>query len=255
MYQQISLAQLQQALLQRVEGVPYWTPAEATRAINEAMRIYSACSGYWRTLISVPTIPNQHYVPLPGTLVQGTRVTWNGLPLEPVTLNDLSWSIRNWRGTTTATPGAPPRPIYWAKASLTLLMIYPADAYASVGGTNALQIDGIRNTPILVNQTDFIDLGQEQFDTLLGYAQHVLSFKLGGQALVSTYPAWAALLAAAAEQNRQFAKSAWYRKFAGLSSRHTLLGTESAVQEPVDQAEQTVGQVLQMNRFLGADRT
>jgi hypothetical protein len=254
-YQQVNLAQLEQALAARVESVPWWTQDEFRRAINEGMRIYSASTGYWRTLISVPTIPGNHYVPLPGSLVQGTRVTWNGLPLEPVTLTDLSWSIRNWRGTTTTTPGAPPRPIYWARASLTLLMIYPADAYASVYGTNTLQINGVRNTPILVNQTDYIDLGQEQFDTLLGYAQHVLSFKLGGQALVSTYPGWMALLKAAAEENRQFAKSSWYRKTMGLDILHKARDTEKDVQGTADEAEQAVGQVLQMNRFLGADRT
>jgi hypothetical protein len=254
-YQQISLAQLQQALSQRVDGVPYWTPEEARRAINEGLRILSAATGMWRTSISVPTIPGNHYVPLPGSLVQGTRVTWNGLPLEPVTLTDLSWSIRNWRGTTTSTPGAPPRPIYWARASLTLLMIYPADSFASVAGTHSIQVNGVRNTPILINPTDFIDLGQEQFDTLLGYAQHVLAFKLGGQALVSTYPGWLALLKTAAEENRQFAKSGWYRKVMGLDTLHKVRSTEQGVEGAVDDAEKVVGQVLQMNRFLGADRT
>jgi hypothetical protein len=253
-YTQVTLGTLKARLADRYEAVPYWTPEEARRALNEALRIYSAATGFWRTVVSVPTVPNDHYVALPGTLVQAARVTWNGLPLEPVTLTDLSWGIRNWRRTTTATPGAPPRPVYWARASLTLLAIYPADAFASVGGTHALQVNGVRQTPILINDSDFVDLGQEQFDVLLGYAQHVLAFKIGGQALVSTYPGWLAFLQAAARENRQFAKSLFYRKVMGLDVLHRVRGTEKDVQSAVDEAEQSVGQTIQTARYLGPDR-
>lgn len=237
-YQQVTLGQLQAQLAARYEAVPYWTPEEARRAINEALRIYSAATGFWQTIVSVPTVPNDPYVALPGTLVQSARVTWNGLPLEPTTLFDLSYSIRNWSKITTATPGAPPRPVYWARAGLTLLAIYPADAFASIAGTHALQINGIRNTPILVSPGDFINLGQEQFDVLLGYAQHVLAFKLGGEALTATYPAWLALLQAAATENRQFAASSFYRKTMNLDEWRRKRDTERAVASAVDDAAQ-----------------
>lgn len=256
MYTQVTLSQMQTLLANRVEQVPWWTPEEARRAINEGLHLWSAATGFWRTVVSIPTVPSDPYVALPGTLVQGTRVTWNGLPLEPVTLQDLSWSIRNWRGTTTATPGAPPRPIYWAKASLTLLVIYPADAAISIAGTNTLQVNGVRETPILVNPGDYVDLGQEQFDLLLAYAQHVLAFKVGGQTLVATYPGWLGFLKAAAEENRQFAKSSFYRSMLGLDPLYPLTrGTERSVQSAADAAAQSVQQALQLNRYLGADRS
>jgi hypothetical protein len=254
MYQQVSLSTMQQRLADRYESVPYWSAEEARRAINEGLRIWSLATGFWRTTVLVPTVPNKIYVALPGSLVQGSRCTWNGLPMEPVTLDDLSWSIRNWRGTTTATPGAPPRPIYWARVSLTLLAIYPADAYASVGGTHAIQVDGVRSTPILVNPTDWVDLGQEQFDVLLGYAEHVLAFKVGGQQLVATYPGWLALLKAAAEENREFAKSAFYRKVMGLDVLHRARNTEKDVQSAADEAEEETGKLIQTARYLGPDR-
>lgn len=243
MYQQVSLAQLQAQLASRVENVPWWTPDEARRAINEGMRLYGAATGFWRTIVSVPTVPNDPYVALPGSIVQSARVTWNGLPMEPCTIQDFWYSLHNWRGTTTATPGAPSRPVYWARASLTLLAIYPADAYASIAGTDALQINGIRNTPILVNPGDFIDLGQEQFDVLLGYAQHVLAFKIGGEALTATYPGWLALLQAAARENRQFAASSFYRALMGLDTLRRMRGTEDAVQTAVDTAASMAEQV------------
>jgi hypothetical protein len=233
-YQQVTLATLQARLADRYEAVPYWTPEEARRALNEGLRIYSAATGFWRTIVSVPTVSGDPFVALPGSLVQAARVTWNGLPLEPITLDDLDWGIRNWQHVTTATPGAPPRPVYWARVSLTLLAIYPADAFASVGGTHALQVNGVRATPILVNAGDFVDLGQEQFDVLLAYAQHVLAFKIGGQALVDTYPGWLAFLRAAARENRQFAASSFYRQVMGLDRLRLARGTQRQVETPVD---------------------
>ncbi len=255
MYQQVQLATLKQRLADRMEQVPWWTPDEARRALNEGLRIYSAATGFWRAVVSVPTVPNSPYVALPGTLVQSTRVTWNGLPLEPVTLHDLSYGVHtNWRGITTATPGAPPRPVYWARVSLTLLVIYPSDAYASVMGTHALQVNGVRNTPVLVNDTDFVDLGQEQFDVLLGYAQHVLSFKLGGRAFTSTYPGWLALLKAAAQENRQFAKSEFYRRTLGLDVLYKARQTEKDVESTADTVVKEIEQEAQTMRYVGANR-
>lgn len=241
MYQQVTLGTLKQRLAERYESTPYWTAEEARRALNEGLRIYSAATGFWRLPILTQTVPNDPYVAVPGTLVQGTRVLWNDLPLEPASLFDFDYALPNWRGTTTATAGAPARPVYWARLGLNLLAIYPADAFASVGGTHSLVIHGIRNTPILVSDPDFVDLGQEQHDVLLGYAQHVLAFKLGGQALVSTYPGWLALLKAAAQTNKQFAASLFYRRVMGLDQQRRAMPPDKAVAALADVAATTEG--------------
>jgi hypothetical protein len=221
-YQQVALSDLQQMLQNRYESVPYWTLEEGRRALNEGLRIWAAATGFWRTALLVPTVPNDPYVAVPGTLVQGTRMLWNGLPLEPSSLFDFSATIPNWRGTTTATPGAPSRPVYWAKVSVNLFAIYPADAYATVRGTHELTVDGVMNTPVLVNPADFVDLGQEQLDVLLGYAQHVLAFKIGGATLTNSYTGWLAFLKAAAKLNQQFAASSYYRTLQGLDQQRRL---------------------------------
>lgn len=235
-FQQVSLGTLKARLADRYESVPYWSADEARRALNEGLRVFSAATGFWRTPYLTQTVPNDPYVALPGTLVQGTRVMWNDLPLEPASLFDFDYALTNWRGTTTATAGAPSRPVYWARISLSLLVIYPADAFASVGGTHALTINGIRNTPILVNDADWVDLGQEQFDVLLGYAAHVLAFKLGGEALVASYPGWLAFLKAAAQENAQFAASAFYRRVVGLDQQRRMTPLEKVVRTIVDDA-------------------
>lgn len=243
-YQQVTLATMQQRLAERYESSPYWTAEEARRALNEGLRIFSAATGFWREAVLTQTVPNDPYVALPGTLVGGSRVTWNELPLESASLADFDYAIPNWRGTTTASPGAPARPLYWARVGLSQLAIYPADAYVSIAGTHSLIINGIRSTPVMTNPSDFVNLGQEQHDILLGYAAHVLAFKLGGDALVATYPAWLALLKAAGDLNREFAASLFYRRVMGLDQLRRSLPSEKPVQSLADLAVMTDGQTL-----------
>lgn len=241
-YQQVQLGTLKARLADRYEGVPFWTGEEARRALNEGLKIWSAATGFWRTILLTNTVPNDPFVAVPGTLVQGTQIAWNEIPLEPASLFDFAYALKNWRYTTTATAGAPARPVYWARVSLSLFVIYPADAYASVGGTRSLSINGIRNTPILVNDGDYVDLGQEQLGVLLGYAQHVLAFKVGGQTLVDSYPGWRAFLGAAGAMNKQFAASIFYRRLLGLDQlRRETPSSVMDVQSPVDQVIAAAG--------------
>ncbi len=234
-YAQVTLGTLKARLADRIESVPYWSATEATNALNEALRVYSCATGFWRQEVLTQTVPNDPYVALPSSLVQDTRVRWNDLPLEPASRFDFDHQIPNWRGATTASGGIhPTRPVYWCRLSLTQIAIYPADAFASVGGTHALLINGVRNTPILINDVDFVNLGQEQFDVLLGYAAHVLAFKLGGDALVATYPGWLALLTAAGRRSREFAASSFYRRVLGLDQQRRMLPPERAVQTLAD---------------------
>lgn len=241
-YAQVTLATLKLRLAERVEGVPYWTGEEARLALNEGLRIYSAATGFWRVALPLVTVPNDPFVAVPGTVVSTAQLKWNGLVLEPCSLFDLDYLFPNWRATTTADGGSiPTRPVYWARIALNLLAIYPADAFASVAGTHSLLVDGVRQTPVLRIDPDFVDLGQEQLDLLLGYAQHVLAFKLGGEALTSTYPAWLAFLQALAASNRRFAASAWYRQVLGLDQQRRMRPVSVPVQGAVDQAIQQAG--------------
>jgi len=73
------------------------------------------------------------------------------------------------------------------------------------------------------------------------YAQHVLAFKVGGEALTSTYPAWLAFLQAMGASNRRFAQSAWYRKVLGLDQQRRMRPTSAPTQSAVDQAAQAGG--------------
>ena len=213
-YQQVTLGTLKARLADRYDAVPYWSAEEARRALNEGLRVFSAATGFWRTEVLTQTVPNDPYVALPSALTQATRVLWNAIPLEKCALADLDYGIPNWRNAIAGTTPHPSRPAYWAPVALTLLVIYPADN--GLDFPSSMEVAGIHNTPVLVNAGDFVDLGQEQLDILLAYAQHVLALKVGGQTLVDSYAGWIGLLTAAAAENQQIAASQFYRRLLGL---------------------------------------
>jgi hypothetical protein len=238
-YQAVTLASLQTQLGFRTDTSPWWTNEEARLALNEGLRIWNAATGRWVTKFYRPTVPKDPWVALGVTMTQATRVLWNGIPLEKCSQADLDWGFPGWRGATTQTPGAPSRPVYWAPVSLNLFTIYPADFV----GLNTLEIAGVHDTPILVNPGDFVDLGQEEHDNLLGYALHVLSFKKGGQFLVTSYAGWINFLKAAAKENDQFAASKFFRRLLGLDAQRVLTPLELPVTNPVDDAASQASQL------------
>jgi hypothetical protein len=229
-YQQVTLADLQAQLAARTDTNPWWTPEEARLALNEGLRIWNAATGRWVTKFPLRPVPNDPFVPLVGNVALPLRVLWNNIPLEKCGQNDLDYGFPGWRGATIATPGAPYRPVYWAPISLNLLVLYPAVD----GITTALEVAAVQQTPLLVNPGDFIDLGQEEHDLLLGYALHVLTFSIGGQRFQLTLPKLKAFLEAAGAQNRQFAATSWYRRFLGLDAQRWFRPAERKVQNPVD---------------------
>lgn len=245
-YQAVTLAQLQADLAARTDSHPWWTPEQARLALNEGLRIWSAATCRWTTKGYAPCVPNDPYVPLifpvasynpvsgQQALAPAVRVLFNGRPLEKVSMADLDLAVPNWRATTTATAGAPDRPVYWAPVALNLIVIYPA----VTAFPTTLEIAGVQQTPILVNPVDYVDLGQEQHDVLLGYALHVLTFSMGGQRFTATYPGWLELLKSAAAENRQFAASATYRRLLGLDMQRWIRRQERPAANAVDQALQ-----------------
>jgi hypothetical protein len=207
-FQSVTLTTLQAELANKWDNVPFWTAEEARTALNEGLRMWNAITGYWRNRITLLTIPNDNYLPLPGNLAYKSRVEFNGSPLAPSSLLGLDSGRPSWEGETTITAGVPSAPKIWAPVSTDLIVIWPADHL----GFGTLTIDGMAQTPVLVNGGDFVDLGQEEHNQLLGYALHVASFKHGGQLFESTKHLYEAWVKAAGERNEQFKASSLYRK-------------------------------------------
>lgn len=212
-YINVTLAELQTALAQKYEQQPFWSADQARRAINEGLKIWNAITGMWSASVTVQTIPDDPHLFVSGALVQATQVKMGSRVLTPTSVIGLDLAVANWEGVNTETGGLHPTEVaFWAPMGLTEIMLYPKDAPP---GQQAVVVSGVMSTPILVNAGDFLDLGNEEINTLLGYALHVLSFGKGIEALENTRPLLRAFYAAAAKRNAVFAGSNAYRKIMG----------------------------------------
>lgn len=229
-----TLADMQTALLEKVEGVPFWTTTEATDALNEALLMWNLMTGFWKdTYNTVTTATNWDYA-LPASLVFGTRVLCNGKVLAEASLYEINSARPNWQGEMTTSGGSvPTAPQKWFPLSIDLIGIWPADA----AGGLSLVVEGVAQTPRLVNPSDFIDIGDEEFNAILGYALHVLALKEGGARFIATMPLLVTFLQEAAEENSQLTQSAMFRHLSGTDMTR--------------QARPTLGTATDYDRFGG----
>jgi hypothetical protein len=223
-----TLADLHQALQARVEHVPFWTTAEGTLAIQEALSFWNLLTGYWKTRITVHATPGSDpLVALPTSLVFGARVAYLNQPLALGSLPDLLRGQPGWWTETVATGGGvPTRPMVWAPVSLQLIAVWPKPTTVVL---NAFTIDGVAATPQLSSDEVAVDLDDGVLHVLLGYALHVLTFKQGWARFSATLPLLQAFLAMAGEQNTQLTASAAYRQMMGLDRRRDLVATRGGV--------------------------
>lgn len=210
-FQNTTLAVLLVRLAERYDGQPFWTADQARRAINEGLRIWNVITGTWRgSSVGLITVPNDPYLYVGGAVEKVTRVVVGTRVLNPTSLQQLDQLMPNWEGLT-APAALSCR--HWAPVGLTEIALSPADAAPA---QQAISVSGVVAAPILVNAGDFLDLGDEEINTLLGYALHTLAFAKGVAVLSATRPLYLAFLKSAANRNAVFAASSLYRKLIGL---------------------------------------
>ena len=88
-------------------------------------------------------------------------------------------------------------------AGLNLLALPTSEA-------QTVTIQVVANATQLAAGTDVVQLGQEVIDALLDYAQHILSFKMGGQDFISTLPLMKSIVQTAAKRNQIVAGLSMY---------------------------------------------
>jgi hypothetical protein len=52
----------------------------------------------------------------------------------------------------------------------------------------SITLDVVQNAPVPVNAGDQLQLGREELDAIIGYAEHLALFKVGGAEFLSTTP-------------------------------------------------------------------
>lgn len=219
-YQTTTLAQLKVALTARWDGAIFWTDEEARLAINETLRDWNLLTGTWRRRSILSSGAGTVEYDINATLLYGMRVSLLSIPaLTPTSILELDLGRPSWRLETVASGGdVPTVPTLWAPVSLQRIAIWPA----TLGGANDLIIEGVSNTPVLVEDGDFIDVGTETEPILLDMALHNAAFKEGGPRWRATLPYVQAFLRAAAELNGVLKANQVYRRMAGLDRRRDL---------------------------------
>jgi hypothetical protein len=234
-YAAVTLSELRKRIRAKRDGILQWTPDEERDVLNEALRFWNLLTGRWRRRAAQNTgIATVEYV-LPATMIYGMRVVVNSVPLTIGSVTELDLSRPAWRSETVASGGdVPTTPIIWAPISLQRVAIWPAMNSVVVNGFVA---DGVSATPVLTEEGDFIDLGEEFLDLFLNFVLHLLAFKTGGPTWAATLPFYRAFLVAAAGENGVLKANQKFRRWAGLDRRRDL--------------QKSKGEPTQIDRIMG----
>lgn len=214
-YNLVSLATLRTRLFDRVDTARHWVNEEARLALNDTLLFWNLLTGQWRRQLTPTLVPGgDPYVALGSTIIWPMRMELSdGTLVEKTSIAALDYAIPGWEGQAIGDAGVPTSITFWAPRSLQFLVVWPRPIVAT-----AVVFDGVSETPVLVNDGDFIDLDDGVQDVLLNYAAHLLQWKDGGAKFRSTDPARVALILAAADQNAQLKATAIYRRAAGLDT-------------------------------------
>ncbi len=210
----VTWATLRSRLQERLDSSQHFVNAELLIKFNDTLKVWNLLTGQWRTtataLYSHPS--SDAYVFLPTAMIWPMRVELaDGSPVEPVSFTAMSLAIPGWQAHTTADGGAVPTTVKFAvRRSLQTLVLYP-QPQADVTVT----IDGIMDTPVLVNDGDFLDLDEGLHEDLLDLAAHWAQFKDGGPAFFQTAPALAKLILRAGDINAEIRALNLYRRAQG----------------------------------------
>lgn len=216
-YQQFDLASLLTQFYQQVGGnTRFFRTDEATRILQESLRVFNVMTGFWRGRVitdasnnPLVTVANEHWYAVPPGLSYILRVELNGKSLGSSSLYDLDYGQPTWESETcTATT----QPQVFAPAGMNMFAIWPA----SYAGGEALAVEGVVPAPLLTAGVK-VNIGQDELETILDYAEHVAQFKEGGQEFEASQESLKSFLKEAGERNGILKQSSKFRKWMGLT--------------------------------------
>lgn len=214
-FTQTNLAELKVLMKNLWDHSVFWSDDEARLAINETLREWNLLTGRWSRTLNLTLSAAPSKITLPSTFTYGLRVRrliGGNQPILPASRLELDLAQPNWRQESVNSGGnVPTIPTFFAPLSLTVLEVWP-----SVIAQTTVQVTGISDTPVLNEDGDTIDIGEETVDILLDFALHIATFKEGGPRWEATLPKWQAFLQAAAEENQLLKTSKLFRRYAGL---------------------------------------
>ncbi len=212
-YQQFTLAQLLTLFYEQVGGnQTFWRPDEATRILQEAFRIFNALTGFWRDRIDTGfTVAGQVYYPTPPQLSYVLRVEVNEVPMASTSLYDLDYGQPTWESEVCTGTNIPQA---FAPVGFNWFALWPA----SLAGGESLIVEGVTPAPD-ITAVGNVNMGQDELETILDYAQHVAQFKEGGQEFEASQIQLKEFLKECGSRNAVLMKSSPFRKWCGLTDQ------------------------------------
>lgn len=221
----LTLGVLDKRLRERLDDHPYFTLQDRLDAIRMACAVWQAATASWTRTVVVPTIPGDPYVPVPG-LAQVLAVRWEAKPLQPTTVEELSFIRPNWRREMAGAIGVGlSAPQYWAPIGPTTVALWPTPPRIS-----GLSCTGVALPPPIdstAGLTATLDLSPEWQDPLLDLAAWWAAGK-GGAGMQGQYQPHLdrALAGIAARLGTQIAG----QLFMGLT--HARAGAQQRIPQP-----------------------
>lgn len=128
----------------------------------------------------------------------GLQMYVNQQPIRVGSTSDFDGFNRGWQNSS----GKPTRCGFTGRNLLALNTV--PDAVYSVS------LAGVRNMPVPVTDADYIQVGLDSLDAVLSYAQHLASFKMGGQEFQNTQAQYQIFITAAGRVNLKLKAEAFY---------------------------------------------
>lgn len=210
-YNSVSLTQFIAVVRGNLGPSNFWTDSEITKFTNAALRTWNCLTGFWSGTKTLSTVPNHPYYALGSTLLFGARISFNGVVLDPGSLFEWDQQDPNWM----SERGAPQM---WAPVGLGIVALNPIPP----AGGDTLTVQGISVTPVLVNPTDKINIGREDFNALADYITHTLQVKVGGAEFRASKVAAQSFIKAAVIRNEKLRSTTMYRRIMGLEQDKQL---------------------------------
>lgn len=169
-----TLAQLQTLVYARLENnTLFWTTAEVTAIINEAIRSSNILCGWYQDTVLMLSVANQLVYNTPAGMLYPQRCQFEGVQLDPVPITRIGQNYRNWA---TQTSGVYGPVAQWVPIGVSYFCLHPID---SVGG-GSIALTGVLEPPLLVLPGDNMSLEDQWVTIIVEYCASRLPWKEGG---------------------------------------------------------------------------
>jgi hypothetical protein len=215
-YTSVTLAQFRTNIKESVDSVPFWQDPEIDNLINEVLRWWNLFTGQWRRVDNLVSTAGEPFYDLTSTLTWSARVTFRDKPLSLASYVSLDYGRTNWQSETggSGAAGVPSLPTIWAPIGIRTIALWPAPP----ANGELFTVDGVAETPVLVNPGDFVDLGQDEFNLFFGEVLYLMAYKEAGPRFAASAPYHQDFIKAAMDKNQRLKASAFFRRFTGIDN-------------------------------------